>query len=1312
MSSSDLRRSAEAAEPVERRSMVEPADDARGFDPSATVVKAGSTSRRRVASAPAAISVSPIPMPRPGDMIDTFRLEEAIGVGGMGAVYRALDTRLDRHVALKLLPPDQAGDDEVVKRFYQEGRSAAQLDHENIARVFSIGQDGHFHYIAFEYIEGVTIRQRVEGAGPLPVGEAVDVALQIAGALVHASRRGVVHRDIKPSNIILTPQGRAKLVDMGLARRFERGGDHGLTQSGMTLGTFDYISPEQARDPRDVDVRSDLYSLGCTMFHMLTGRPPFPGGTVLQKLIQHREEAPADVRTLNSAVPVELAAIIAKLMAKERDRRYQGPEHLVRDLLGLAASLGLERPPSAAEPWLTVHPHPWWERHLVWLVPAAGFVAVIAWLAWWGRDSSRPGPADRPAAARPGAGAAGDLSLIGPADRDRSPVVASGEDTAAETGPSAGFPRTIPVSSHEDLLAVIAAAPPRSVIVLADDGPYRMGGRAVTSRPSTAPADADLTIKAESGIHPVLKPARDVAAADRRLEALLAFTGGHVAIEGLEFDFDEPASGEAPSAILCENTELTVRGCSFRRAASSASGSASDSGDASAIRVRAGRPRAGLFARPPQVLADRCHFDGGQAAVRSDGAAEVAMRDCTLGPAAPSFWFDAPRSALAQTGEVRLMNCSILAGNGPVFRVGAGPVRFRVDDCVIAPAGQAAAELLRADDPRQVSWLGRGNVYGSMSAYLATSSASQAQQAVTEFSAWEKGPAEIRELGSGVRPAPIWETADPLQALSRDRDDPTRAFALDPELAARLDVGAREGPFGSVIKKVRLVDRSPAGRSAAAAAGRVTTPARSGEGTDHSEASPPLALLDRPAALERVNSNPSDETALSPASQEPMDLAPMPPMPPVSPAGSLEADSSRLTASSTEPPPKAKAEPARSAAERTGATVPATDGVENRVSEEDVIRSAEQFVAMLRVLGKRGGTLRVAVGADIVLPSLVLESPASSPVRVIAEPGGARPRLRFGSSPASANTQADSAGLFDVRAGSLQIQGLDISISEPVSLPTERLAAVVLAPGTHLQIADCTVTVGFRRPSASALIVRSTAADIAAASASSSGDQPTVIEVRSSFIRSGGDTVAVAGGASLTLGFEDVLIAAEGSLIHATGVARPASGPPASPPSLGVRLDRVSARVKGGLAYLQTTADLPLMPVVDVRARSSILSTVGGDDPLFRLEGQDQIEDLRDRVRWEAHRVAYHRIKAYRRDEILQSGGFPRVYDRDDWTRAFRPTDDSPVLSEVGFRHQPDLSTPSWKIDRDDLEIADGEGAPPIGPAAGKVPAPPGDQSS
>ena len=140
-------------------------------------------------------------------MIGTFLLEEAIGAGGMGAVFRALDTQLDRQVALKLLPPDQAVDPEVVQRFYQEGRSAAQLDHENIARVFSIGQDGVFHHIAFEYIEGMTLRHRVEATGPLNPARPWTWPCRSPTPCVHASRRGVVHRDIKPSNIILTPQG-------------------------------------------------------------------------------------------------------------------------------------------------------------------------------------------------------------------------------------------------------------------------------------------------------------------------------------------------------------------------------------------------------------------------------------------------------------------------------------------------------------------------------------------------------------------------------------------------------------------------------------------------------------------------------------------------------------------------------------------------------------------------------------------------------------------------------------------------------------------------------------------------------------------------------------------------------------------------------------------------------------------------------------------------------------------------------------------------------------------------------------------------
>ncbi len=262
-------------------------------------------------------------------------------MGGMGAVYRALDTKLDRQVALKLLPPDQASDTEVVQRFYQEGRAAARLDHENIARVFSIGQHDRFHYIAFEYIEGVTVRQRVEtSARSLSTRRSTSRSRSrmlwctppaarsftaTSNPRISSSRR----RDAPSWSTWVWP------VDSSEKAIAD------LTQSGMTLGTFDYISPEQARDPRDVDVRSDLYSLGCTLFHMLTGRPPFPGGTVLQKLIQHQEELRRMFAHSIPRFPIELANVIAKLMAKNRDRRYQTPEHLVRDLLAVAGAGGL-----------------------------------------------------------------------------------------------------------------------------------------------------------------------------------------------------------------------------------------------------------------------------------------------------------------------------------------------------------------------------------------------------------------------------------------------------------------------------------------------------------------------------------------------------------------------------------------------------------------------------------------------------------------------------------------------------------------------------------------------------------------------------------------------------------------------------------------------------------------------------------------------------------------------------------------------------------------------------------------------------------
>jgi serine/threonine-protein kinase len=283
-----------------------------------------------------------------------FLIEERIGRGGMGAVFRAVDTRLDRVVALKVLSPAHSRDAASVQRFQNEARAAAHLDHENIARVHFIGEDRAVHFIAFEFVRGTNVRDFIVQKGVLSPQEAVNYTLQIAQALRHAQAAGVVHRDIKPSNIIVTPAGRAKLVDLGLARQEHTSPSLELTTAGTTLGTFDYIAPEQARDPRNVDIRADIYSLGCTLYHMLTGEPPFPQGGMIQKVVDHHRDNPPDPTQRNPRVSAGLSRVIRKMMASNPDERYATPDHLIHDLALVAHSLGLRQ----------LHPD-----HLIWTVP-------------------------------------------------------------------------------------------------------------------------------------------------------------------------------------------------------------------------------------------------------------------------------------------------------------------------------------------------------------------------------------------------------------------------------------------------------------------------------------------------------------------------------------------------------------------------------------------------------------------------------------------------------------------------------------------------------------------------------------------------------------------------------------------------------------------------------------------------------------------------------------------------------------------------------------------------------------------------------
>ncbi len=324
----------------------------------------------------------PTPTPE-GFELGHFVLQERIGIGGMGAVFRALDTRLQRVVALKVLGPAQSRDESSVKRFQNEASAAARLDHDNIARVYYIGEDHGLHFIAFEFITGTNLRDLIREGGPITPADAVNYTIQIAGALNHTYAAGVVHRDIKPSNIIITPAGRAKLVDLGLARKQNSESAADLTLAGTTLGTFDYISPEQAKDPRTADVRSDIYSLGCTLYHALTGMPPYPEGTVLQKLLDHQGKEAPDPALKNRHVPPDLSAICRKMMASDPKQRYATPEQLVRDLMPIAARLGLKGLPADGLIWRHITPpkESFWERNLGW-VASVSVLLVIVFVIW------------------------------------------------------------------------------------------------------------------------------------------------------------------------------------------------------------------------------------------------------------------------------------------------------------------------------------------------------------------------------------------------------------------------------------------------------------------------------------------------------------------------------------------------------------------------------------------------------------------------------------------------------------------------------------------------------------------------------------------------------------------------------------------------------------------------------------------------------------------------------------------------------------------------------------------------------------------
>ena len=270
------------------------------------------------------------PAPKRTLQIPGYRILKVLGRGGQGIVVQAIRKSDQRPVAIKVLAPAVAKVSVLRARFRREGGVALALKHPNIVAGIAAGQADGLPYLVFEYVDGISLTARLELKGPLDEGEALAILRQMADALAYAHGQGLVHRDIKPDNILLTRDGTAKLLDLGLAKDLEAGGE--LTAQGTVFGTLGYMSPEAALDTRSADTRRDLYSLGATFYRAVVGEPPFPADSLSQAIRRMTEEDPEPPHTRVPGLSEPFSALLCKLLSRDPDARPQTPEELLADL--------------------------------------------------------------------------------------------------------------------------------------------------------------------------------------------------------------------------------------------------------------------------------------------------------------------------------------------------------------------------------------------------------------------------------------------------------------------------------------------------------------------------------------------------------------------------------------------------------------------------------------------------------------------------------------------------------------------------------------------------------------------------------------------------------------------------------------------------------------------------------------------------------------------------------------------------------------------------------------------------------------------
>ena len=265
---------------------------------------------------------------RGATLANRYEIIEELGKGGMGRVYRVEDTKLKQEVALKLIKPEIAKDKKTIERFRNELKLAREIAHRNVCRMYDLNEEKGAHYITMEYVRGEDLRGLIRRIGQLPIGKSLSVAKQICEGLAEAHRLGVVHRDLKSNNIMIDKEGNVRIMDFGIARSLEA---KGITGAGVMIGTPEYMSPEQV-EGKEVDQRSDIYSLGVILYEMVTGRVPFEGDTPFTIGVKHKSEIPKDPKELNTQIPEDLNRVILICLEKDKEERYQSAGELRSEL--------------------------------------------------------------------------------------------------------------------------------------------------------------------------------------------------------------------------------------------------------------------------------------------------------------------------------------------------------------------------------------------------------------------------------------------------------------------------------------------------------------------------------------------------------------------------------------------------------------------------------------------------------------------------------------------------------------------------------------------------------------------------------------------------------------------------------------------------------------------------------------------------------------------------------------------------------------------------------------------------------------------